>query len=91
MGAPWATRWLHVPTILQAAPADPRCLHCRQAPACVLILSNVAETRWPALLALTRSVSGGFEQVVFTDHSLFGFADVASILMNKVGNGYGSA
>lgn len=25
-------------------------------------------------------------QVVFTDHSLFGFADASSILMNKVRN-----
>jgi len=29
-----------------------------------------------------------FEQVVFTDHSLFGFADMASILMNKVGTSF---
>ncbi len=29
-----------------------------------------------------------YEQVVFTDHSLFGFADMASILMNKVGTSY---
>ena len=37
------------------------------------------------MLALICGVFGVVEQVVFTDHSLFGFADMASILMNKVG------
>ena len=45
----------------------------------------VAATESHSLICRRSLGDGVCEQVVFTDHSLFGFADMASILMNKVG------